>query len=82
MARAERPAIIAGSAVQVNVLLNTIFASYLVTKDGPVSWLNYAFRLMQLPLGVFGVAVRCGVRCCGVWCGVVWCGVAWGVTVA
>lgn len=51
------PAIIAGSAVQVNVLLNTIFASYLETKDGPVSWLNYAFRLMQLPLGVFGVAV-------------------------
>lgn len=51
------PAVIAGSAVQVNVLLNTIFASHLAVKDGPVSWLNYAFRLMQLPLGVFGVAV-------------------------
>ena len=51
------PAVIAGSAVQVNVLLNTIFASHLELKDGPVSWLNYAFRLMQLPLGVFGVAV-------------------------
>ncbi len=51
------PAVIAGSAVQVNVLLNTIFASHLEVKDGPVSWLNYAFRLMQLPLGVFGVAV-------------------------
>lgn len=51
------PAVIAGSAVQVNVLLNTIFATHLVVKDGPVSWLNYAFRLMQLPLGVFGVAV-------------------------
>ena len=51
------PAVIAGSAVQVNVLLNTIFASHLDLKDGPVSWLNYAFRLMQLPLGVFGVAV-------------------------
>jgi putative peptidoglycan lipid II flippase len=51
------PAVIAGSAVQVNVLLNTIFASHLAIKDGPVSWLNYAFRLMQLPLGVFGVAV-------------------------
>lgn len=51
------PAVIAGSAVQVNVLLNTIFASHLEIKDGPVSWLNYAFRLMQLPLGVFGVAV-------------------------
>ncbi len=51
------PAVIAGSAVQVNVLINTIFASHLVQANGPVSWLNYAFRLMQLPLGVFGVAV-------------------------
>ncbi len=51
------PAIIAGSAVQVNVLINTAFASNLAVQDGPVSWLNYAFRLMQLPLGVFGVAV-------------------------
>ena len=52
------PAIIAGGAVQVNVLLNTIFASHIAgDKDGPVTWLSYAFRLMQLPLGVFGVAV-------------------------
>jgi putative peptidoglycan lipid II flippase len=51
------PAVIAGSAVQVNVLINTIFASHLVEKDGPVSWLSYSFRLMQLPLGIFGVAV-------------------------
>jgi len=51
------PAVIAGSAVQVNVLLNTVFATDLAVKNGPVSWLNYAFRLMQLPLGVFGVAV-------------------------
>jgi len=36
-------------------MVNSIFASYL--GDGPVSWLSYAFRLMQLPLGVFGVAV-------------------------
>ncbi len=49
------PAVIAGSAVQVNVLLNSIFASFLV--DGSVSWLSMAFRLMQLPLGIFGVAV-------------------------
>jgi putative peptidoglycan lipid II flippase len=39
----------------VNVLINSIFASYL--QDGAVSWLNIAFRLMQLPLGIFGVAV-------------------------
>ena len=49
------PAVIAASAVQINVMINSIFASYL--GDGPVSWLSYAFRLMQLPLGVFGVAV-------------------------
>ncbi|MEY2495767.1 MAG: putative peptidoglycan lipid flippase [Verrucomicrobiota bacterium] len=49
------PAVIAASAVQVNVLINSMFASYL--EDGAVSWLNIAFRLMQLPLGIFGVAV-------------------------
>ena len=49
------PAVIAASAVQVNVLINSIFASYM--EDGAVSWLNIAFRLMQLPLGIFGVAV-------------------------
>ncbi len=48
------PAVIAGSAVQVNVVVNGIFASY---QEGAISWLQYAFRLMQLPLGVFGVAV-------------------------
>jgi putative peptidoglycan lipid II flippase len=51
------PSIIAGSSVQINVFLNTIFAASLRQQDGPVSWLNVAFRLMQLPLGVFGVAV-------------------------
>ncbi|MCS6816176.1 MAG: murein biosynthesis integral membrane protein MurJ [Blastocatellia bacterium] len=49
------PAIIGAAAVQVNVFVNTNFASYL--GDGPVSWLNYAFRLMQFPIGVFGVAI-------------------------
>lgn len=49
------PAIIAGSAVQINVLVNTSFASYLA--KGSMVWLNTAFRLMQFPLGVFGVAV-------------------------
>jgi putative peptidoglycan lipid II flippase len=49
------PAVIGGAAVQVNVMVNTNFASYLA--DGSISWLNYAFRLMQFPLGVFGVAV-------------------------
>jgi putative peptidoglycan lipid II flippase len=49
------PAVVAASAVQVNVLINSGFAARL--GDGPVSWLNIAFRLMQLPLGIFGVAI-------------------------
>ncbi len=49
------PAVIAASVVQVNVVVNAMFA-YGV-GEGAVSWLNYAFRLMQLPIGVFGVAV-------------------------
>ncbi len=47
-------AVIGLSATQVNVLVNTAFASRIV---GANSWLQYAFRLMQLPLGVFGVAI-------------------------
>ena len=50
------PAVIAASAVQVNVMVNSNFASH-IPGDGPVSWLNWAFRLMQFPLGIFGVAV-------------------------
>lgn len=49
------PAVIAGSAVQINVVVNTSFASHLA--EGSMVWLNSAFRLMQFPLGVFGVAV-------------------------
>ena len=49
------PATIAASAVQVNVAVNSGFASAL--GDGAMTWLNVAFRLMQLPLGIFGVAV-------------------------
>jgi putative peptidoglycan lipid II flippase len=50
------PSAIAGSAVQVNVLVNGQFASY-IPGHGPVSWLYYAFRLVQLPIGIFGVAI-------------------------
>jgi putative peptidoglycan lipid II flippase len=49
------PAVIGAAAVQINVFVNTNFASYL--GNGPVSWLNYAFRFMQFPIGVFGVAI-------------------------
>ena len=48
------PSIVAGAAVQVNVLVNGVFASEI---NGARSWLNCAFRLMQFPIGVFGVAI-------------------------
>ena len=57
------PAIIGAAAVQINVFINTNFASAIIdpatgaVTNGPVSWLNYAFRFMQFPIGVFGVAV-------------------------
>ncbi|MBV9727592.1 MAG: murein biosynthesis integral membrane protein MurJ, partial [Gammaproteobacteria bacterium] len=49
------PSVIAASTTQVNVLVNSVFASKL--GDGPTFWLTVAFRLMQLPLGIFGVAL-------------------------
>lgn len=48
------PAILGTSAVQINVLVNTFFVSGI---EGGISWLGYAFRLMQFPIGLFGVAV-------------------------
>jgi putative peptidoglycan lipid II flippase len=48
------PAIVGVAAVQVNVFVNTAFAA---SEPGAVSWLNYAFRFLQLPIGVFGVAI-------------------------
>ncbi len=49
------PSVIAASTTQINVLINSMFASGL--GDGPIGWLAAAFRLMQLPLGLFGVAL-------------------------
>ena len=57
------PAIIGTAAVQINVFVNTNFASAIIDPatgavlNGPVSWLSYAFRFMQFPIGVFGVAI-------------------------
>lgn len=48
------PAVIGLSATQINIFINTNFAAS--CQEGSVSWLNYAFRLVQLPIGVFGVA--------------------------
>lgn len=49
------PAIFGASVVQIGLLIDTIFASFLQT--GSVSWLYYSDRLMQFPLGIFGVAL-------------------------
>ncbi|MBI1747829.1 MAG: murein biosynthesis integral membrane protein MurJ [Acidobacteria bacterium] len=49
------PAIFGLAATQINFIIDNQFSSRF--GDGPVSWLNYAFRLMQLPIGLFGVAI-------------------------
>ena len=49
------PAIFGVSVTQINLLLNTIFASKMMT--GSVSWLYAAERLSELPLGLIGVAI-------------------------
>ncbi len=49
------PALFGVSVGQVNLLMDTLFASFLVV--GSVSWLYYSDRLMEFPLGVFGVAI-------------------------
>ena len=49
------PAIIGLSATQINIFINTNFAAS--CAEGSVSWLQYAFRLVQLPIGIFGVAI-------------------------
>jgi putative peptidoglycan lipid II flippase len=49
------PAVFGVSLGQVSLVINTIFASFLVT--GSVSWLYYADRLMEFPTGMLGVAL-------------------------
>nr|WP_286947650.1 murein biosynthesis integral membrane protein MurJ [Pseudomonas sp. UBA6718] len=49
------PAIFGVSVGQISLIINTIFASFLVA--GSVSWMYYADRLMELPSGVLGVAL-------------------------
>ncbi|MFD2231561.1 murein biosynthesis integral membrane protein MurJ [Alkalimarinus sediminis] len=49
------PALFGVSISQINLLLDTVLASFLQT--GSVSWLYYSDRLSELPLGVFGVAI-------------------------
>ena len=54
LAAIAAPAVLAGGVVQVNLLVGRQVASY---TEGAVSWLVYADRLYQLPLGVVGIAI-------------------------
>jgi len=49
------PMIVGMSAGRVNILVNTLLASFLI--EGSITYLNYSFRLMHFPLGVFAVAL-------------------------
>jgi putative peptidoglycan lipid II flippase len=55
IARLMLPAVIGLSAMQINIVVDSQIAS--VFGNGPVSWLNYGFRLIQFPIGVFGIAI-------------------------
>jgi len=48
------PATVGLAAVQINIFINSYFASY---EPGAVAALSYAFRILYLPIGIFGVAV-------------------------
>ncbi len=49
------PAVIGLSATQINLFINTFFASS--CAEGSLSWLNYAFRLLMFPIGLIGVSL-------------------------
>ena len=49
------PAVVGLSASQINIFINTFYASS--CEQGSISWLNYAYRLVHLPQGLFGVAL-------------------------
>ena len=49
------PGIIGSSVAQINLLFDTLIASFLIT--GSVSWLYFADRLVEFPLGIFGIAL-------------------------
>jgi putative peptidoglycan lipid II flippase len=49
------PGVLGLAAVQINIFVNTWLATSQGT--GAVSWLNYAFRLMYMPIGVFGLSI-------------------------
>ncbi len=54
VARLMLPATFGLAATQINILVDTVLASF---YEPAISWLAFAFRLMQLPIGLFGVAI-------------------------
>ena len=55
IAKLMLPAVVGLSATQINITVDLQIAS--TFGNGPISWLNYAFRLVHLPVGVFGIAI-------------------------
>ncbi len=55
IARLMLPGIFGSSVAQINLLFDTLIASFLVT--GSVSWLYFSDRLVEFPLGIFGIAL-------------------------
>lgn len=49
------PALVGASVMQVNLMVDTLFASFL--PQGSLSWLYYSDRLLEFPIGIFGVAL-------------------------
>lgn len=49
------PAVFGSSVAQISILLDTLIASFLIA--GSISWLYYSDRLVEFPLGVFGIAL-------------------------
>lgn len=49
------PALFGVSVTQINLLINQVIASFLIT--GSISWLYYADRFIEFPLGLFGIAI-------------------------
>lgn len=53
------PALFGVSITQINLLLDTLLASFLAT--GSISWLYYSDRLVEFPLGIFGIALATAI---------------------
>lgn len=55
MLKLALPVVLGVAATNINVLVNTLAASY--TEEGAIAWLNFAYRVMHLPLGLIAVSL-------------------------